>query len=75
MLDIDIVVELDEVAPLLLLQVTVGTREARGCRRGAAGLRDRQGAAGPHDGTGVSAGCGRQSNGLHRDTACTLLSF
>lgn len=59
MFDVDVVVELDEVSPLLLLQVTVGTCEAGGCRRGAAGLWDRQGAAGPHDRTGVSTGCGR----------------
>ena len=55
--DIDVVVELDEVSSLFLLHVTVGPREASRGRRDAARLRDWQGAAGPHDGTGVSAGC------------------
>ena len=55
--DIDVVVELDEVSPLFLLHVTVGPREASRGRRGAARLWDWQGAAGPHDRTGVSAGC------------------
>lgn len=63
--DVDVVVELDEVSPLLLLQVAAGPGEAGGRGRGAAGLGDGQGAAGPHDGAGVSAGsvfaqlCGR----------------
>lgn len=57
LLDVDAVVELDEVPSLFLLHVAAGPREASRGRRGAARLRDWQGAAGPHDGAGVSAGC------------------